>query len=142
MQSIIMERKILKGKKGFTLIEIIVVIVIIGILACIAIPNYCNFMEQGRAQAACNNMLTMYAAQRNYYFKTGCYYAGYSSTNNPCFPSNDVPDDINSLNIALSLNIPDDKIFKYQFVYIPNVGGLVSNQLRIYAYRGIRSPNF
>ncbi len=39
-------------KKGFTLIELIVVIAILGILAAILIPQFSGFQEQARQKAA------------------------------------------------------------------------------------------
>lgn len=44
-------RKRLGGKKGFTLIELIVVIAIIAILAVILIPRFAGFTESARQRA-------------------------------------------------------------------------------------------
>ncbi len=41
----------LRNQKGFTLIEIIAVLIILGILAAIAVPKYMDMMDDARAQA-------------------------------------------------------------------------------------------
>ena len=45
----------LKSKKGFTLIELVIVIVILGLLAALAIPKYIALQQQARI-AAVNGM--------------------------------------------------------------------------------------
>lgn len=42
----------MKKQQGFTLIEIIAVLVILGILAAVAIPKYNNLQEQARVRGA------------------------------------------------------------------------------------------
>ena len=44
------------GKKGFTLVEIMIVVAIIGLLASIAIPNYKKVRERACATACFNNL--------------------------------------------------------------------------------------
>lgn len=47
-----MKRKmLLKNEKGFTLIEIIAVLVILGILAAVAIPKFINLQKDSREKA-------------------------------------------------------------------------------------------
>jgi len=56
----------LKGKKGFTLIELMIVVAIIGILAAIAIPNFLRFQAKSRQSEAKTNLGGIFTAQTAY----------------------------------------------------------------------------
>ncbi|MDY6903586.1 MAG: prepilin-type N-terminal cleavage/methylation domain-containing protein [Thermodesulfobacteriota bacterium] len=45
------ERKVLASQQGFTLIEIIAVLVILGILAAVAVPKFMNLTEDAQEKA-------------------------------------------------------------------------------------------
>jgi prepilin-type N-terminal cleavage/methylation domain-containing protein len=44
------------NKRGFTLVEIMIVVAIIGLLAAIAIPGFVNARNESRASACVNNL--------------------------------------------------------------------------------------
>jgi prepilin-type N-terminal cleavage/methylation domain-containing protein len=47
-----MLKKTLRNEKGFTLIEIIAVLVILGVLAAVAVPKYLDLMNEARIKSA------------------------------------------------------------------------------------------
>ena len=53
--------------KGFTLIEMMIVVAIIGILASIALPNYTKYVLQSRRTIAINAILDLAGKQARYY---------------------------------------------------------------------------
>lgn len=63
----------LKNKKGFTLIELMIVIAIIGILAAIAIPNFLNYQCKARQAEAKTNLGSIRTAQEGYYAEYSTY---------------------------------------------------------------------
>lgn len=84
------------NRKGLTLIEITVVLIVIGVLTAVSVPYYTAYTQQGAASAALNNLTTIYGAQNNYYMNNNSSY--YISSG-----SNDLP----GINTALLLSLVD-----------------------------------
>jgi type IV pilus assembly protein PilA len=68
-------KKMLKNKKGFTLIELMIVVAIIGILAAIAIPNFMNYQCKARQSEAKSNLGAIRTAQEVYFAEKNNYAA-------------------------------------------------------------------
>ena len=88
-------------KKGSTLIELMVVLVIIGVIVAVAMPSFISSSNQTRIQAVENNLRAIAAAEQKYYEDYNKYYA---SSN------------FDALNSHLSLTMSDQSL-NYGFIY-------------------------
>ena len=62
-----------KYLSGFTLVEILIVVVIVGILAAIAIPTYYSYVKKGYATEAKTQLKSIVQAADMYYSERGEY---------------------------------------------------------------------
>jgi type IV pilus assembly protein PilA len=62
-----------KGQKGFTLIELMIVVAIIGILAAIAIPNFLQYQMKSRQSEAKTNLQAIKTSEVAFQAERGCY---------------------------------------------------------------------
>jgi len=60
-------------KKGFTLIELMIVVAIIGILAAIAIPNFIKFQSRAKQSEVKANLKALFTAQKAYFQEKDTY---------------------------------------------------------------------
>ena len=61
------------SRKGFTLVELAVVIVIIGVLAAFGVPQFLKSVERSKAAEAFNYLAAVRSAQERYLAKEGVY---------------------------------------------------------------------
>ncbi len=77
--------------RGFTLTELIVVVIVLGIMAGFAIPNYTKSIDRTYRKDGTVNLTAIYAAQQIYYNNNnGNYWTG---------------GDVNAINLNLGLGI-------------------------------------
>ena len=85
-------------QEGFTLVEILIVVVIIGILAAIAVPTYFRYVERGYAKDAEIQIKNIYENSKLYYSENDGF-----------------PDDVPTMNTEGYANIPQSTLNKWDF---------------------------
>lgn len=60
-------------RKGFTMIELLLVVVIVGLLASFAVPKFANTKQRAVRAAGISDLHTLLVAQERFYSETGRY---------------------------------------------------------------------
>jgi type IV pilus assembly protein PilA len=68
-----------RTRKGFTLVELAVVIVIIGVLAAFGVPRFLQSVEKSKASEAFNYLSAIQSAEERYLAQNGTYASTISS---------------------------------------------------------------
>jgi type IV pilus assembly protein PilA len=122
-----MSKLLHKSKKGFTLIELMIVVAIIGILAAIAIPNYLRFQLKSKSSEGKVNLAAIRTAEEAYMAEYGDYVtaantpAAYGGTSKTTFTSGG----FTSFNDTLGF-VPEGQVF---FQYAVDATGSGSQKL-------------
>ena len=117
-------RKVRISFKAFTLMELLVTVVIVGLIAAFAIPNYSKGVERSYRKMGEDNLHTIWAAEQTYYNANGHTY----------WPGVSLPfQDINAINTNLGL-----KLIANGFLYQCTSGSVAD--FSCYAYRPETGP--
>ena len=70
------------NKKGFTLLELLIVVAIIGILASLGFPSYSRAKEKALDKEAKSNLKLIQPAEKGHYLEMNAYYPSSGSESN------------------------------------------------------------
>lgn len=76
----------MSNRDGFTLIELMIVVAVIGILAALAIPNYSSMQEHAKVAGTKSNAHTLQLAIENYAATHGGVYSVAAADITPLLP--------------------------------------------------------
>lgn len=102
-----------KNNAGFTLIELMTVVVIISIVLAFAIPNYRDYIMRAKRSEAHNALLLIASLQERNYANLNKYGSATDLNLSTAYPA---PTAANKLNYTISLSVSTDTTYTIQAV--------------------------
>jgi type IV pilus assembly protein PilE len=94
-------------QRGFTLIELMIVVAIVGILSAIAYPSYQDYVKKARRSGAETFMVAVASKEAQYLLDNRAYTTTIADLNMPGCPASCVPSDIaNSYSFTIVTTTP------------------------------------
>jgi len=113
----------MKNNKGFTLIELMIVVAIIGILAAVAIPNYSRFQIKAKETEAKLNLKSIELGQEAYFIEYDGYVRQTSSLGKaPTNAKQEWKSDVTGTGFAVIGWQPKDGMIYYQYALAAGTG--------------------
>lgn len=96
-------------KSGFTLIEVLTVVIILGILTAAALPQYRKVIKRAEAANALTNVKAIFDSAKRFKMSRSAW-----------------PTAVNQLDVELLDVAEDGTMGEFQYTFSPNDGGIVS----------------
>lgn len=125
--------------KGFTLVELLVILIIIGILSAIAVPAFIGLADRGRLSEAREYLGSLSRAQQSYYVENGVYATGDPTDQN--IPANSLDPDFQRVLNQLGTSIPIETD-NYVYGYVAGVDGFTFTADPVGGWVGVASKIF
>lgn len=113
------------NQRGFTFVELMIVVVVIGVLAAIAIPNYQSRVADSKRKAAQTALLDLASAMEKHKLRTGTYVGAADGNDRPSIFATQVP--LQGGTAVYNLEIHDITITTYTLYAKPVNSGPQAN---------------
>jgi len=128
----------MKHRRGFTLIELMMVVAIIGILAAVALPSYWSSVMKSRRTSAQAALLDLASREERYYTAKNIYTSDLSQLGFPAGTSVPVPDGANNYFYDVSVEVLAPDSFSLKAVPVGSQTKDTACATYTYNSRGIR----